>query len=125
SRSFGQMARQIQDSIADLERANVELEARVEERTAFLKQLNQELFDSQGKLERAREAAEAASRAKSEFLASMSLELRTPLNGILGYAQILRRSGKLAAAELHGVEIIGQCGAHLLTLINDVLDLAK
>ncbi|MCC6559295.1 MAG: response regulator [Polyangiaceae bacterium] len=125
SRSFGQMARQIQDSIADLERANVELEARVEERTAFLKQLNQELFDSQGKLERAREAAEAASRAKSEFLASMSHELRTPLNGILGYAQILRRSGKLAAAELHGVEIIGQCGAHLLTLISDVLDLAK
>lgn len=125
SRSFHQMARQIQESFTGLERANQELEARVEERTAFLQQLNQKLVESQEKLEAARVAAEGASRAKSEFLASMSHELRTPLNGILGYAQILRRSGKLPASALHGLGVIQQCGSHLLTLINDVLDLAK
>ncbi len=69
--------------------------------------------------------ANAASRAKSDFLANMSHELRTPLNGILGYAQILERSPALADKERYGVNIIHQCGSHLLTLINDVLDLAK
>lgn len=75
-------------------------------------------------LETAREAADIANRAKSEFLANMSHELRTPLNGILGYAQILQRSD-LSAKQKHGTDIIEQCGSHLLTLINDVLDLAK
>lgn len=73
----------------------------------------------------AKEAANAANQAKSDFLASMSHELRTPLNGILGYAQILGRSKALPEKERHGVNIIHQCGSHLLTLINDVLDLSK
>jgi PAS domain S-box-containing protein len=76
-------------------------------------------------LSRAKEAAEAASFAKSEFLANMSHELRTPLNGILGYAQILQRSPKLDAEERSRIDIIYQCGSHLLTLINDILDLSK
>ena len=75
-------------------------------------------------LETAKEAADIANRAKSEFLANMSHELRTPLNGILGYAQILQHSN-LSAKQKHGADIIEQCGSHLLTLINDVLDLAK
>ena len=75
--------------------------------------------------EEAKEAANAANHAKSEFLANMSHELRTPLNGILGYAQILQRSKTLTQHERKGINIIEQCGYHLLTLINDILDLAK
>ncbi|MEG4443850.1 ATP-binding protein [Microcoleus sp. AT9_B5] len=75
--------------------------------------------------EQAKLTAEIANHAKSEFLANMSHELRTPLNGILGYAQILIRSKKFQETELKGLEIIQQCGSHLLTLINDILDLSK
>ncbi|MFO1349591.1 MAG: cache domain-containing protein [Gammaproteobacteria bacterium] len=73
----------------------------------------------------ARDAAEKANRAKSEFLAHMSHELRTPLNGILGYAQILLKQSDLSAKEQEGLQVIRQCGDHLLMLINDILDLAK
>ncbi len=76
-------------------------------------------------LAKAKEAAEAASIAKSEFLANMSHELRTPLNGILGYAQILQRSKHLREEERSRIDVIYQCGSHLLTLINDILDLSK
>lgn len=76
-------------------------------------------------LTQAKEAAEAASYAKSEFLANMSHELRTPLNGILGYAQILQRSKNLQPEERSRIDVIYQCGSHLLTLINDILDLSK
>ena len=73
----------------------------------------------------ARHAAEAANRAKSAFLANMSHELRTPLNGILGYAQILLRDQALSERQSAGLNVIQQSGEHLLTLINDILDLAK
>jgi len=55
----------------------------------------------------------------------MSHELRTPLNGILGYTQILSRSTAITTKERQGINIIHQCGSHLLTLINDILDLSK
>jgi PAS domain S-box-containing protein len=73
----------------------------------------------------ARHAAEAANRAKSVFLANMSHELRTPLNGILGYAQILERDPAMGARQLAGIDVIRKSGEHLLTLINDILDMAK
>ena len=80
---------------------------------------------AEAQLQKTREAAEAANRAKSEFLANMSHELRTPLNGILGYAQILKADATLGDQHREGVEIIRRSGEHLLTLINDILDLSK
>ncbi len=73
----------------------------------------------------AQEAAESANQAKSEFLANMSHELRTPLNGILGFAQILNRDKTLNPQQQDAVHTISQSGKHLLTLINDILDMSK
>ena len=80
---------------------------------------------AQEAMQQAKLAAETANRAKSDFLASMSHELRTPLNGILGYAQILKRDTNMGEKQIAGVEVIQRSGEHLLTLINDILDLAK
>lgn len=87
--------------------------------------LFEELQRAKEAAEESQRAAEAASRAKSEFLAQMSHELRTPLNAILGYTQMLKRGKALTPGLAEGLEIIHQSGDHLLTLIDDLLDLAK
>lgn len=76
-------------------------------------------------LVQARITAEDANHAKSQFLSSASHELRTPLNGVLGYVQLLQRQKKLPPESQGYLDAIENCGQHLLTLINDVLDLAK
>ncbi|QTA89328.1 PAS domain S-box protein [Desulfonema magnum] len=84
-----------------------------------------DIRDMANKLKKAKEAAECANQAKSEFLTNMSHELRTPLNGILGYTQIFKRDSSLTEKQLEGIEVIHNCGEHLLTMINEILDLSK
>ena len=76
-------------------------------------------------LKDAKEAAEQASLAKSQFVANMSHELRTPLNAILGFSQIMANSDNLTTKQRENLQIINRSGDHLLSLINDVLNISK
>ncbi|MEG4147396.1 PAS domain S-box protein, partial [Microcoleus sp. Pol12B5] len=76
-------------------------------------------------LQKSKEVADAANKAKSEFLSKMSHELRTPLNAILGFTQVLARDSSLSNIQQGQIGIINRSGEHLLTLINDVLEMSK
>ncbi|MBD2199632.1 MULTISPECIES: AAA family ATPase [Calothrix] len=93
---------------------NVRLEQEISERKKI-----------EAELEQAKDAAETANRAKSTFLANMSHELRTPLNAILGFSQLMNQDTNLSSEQKDNLEIIHRSGEHLLTLINQVLDLSK
>ncbi len=84
-------------------------------------ELQQEIVERK----RAEEAAQAANRAKSAFLANMSHELRSPLNAILGFSQLMSRCNDLSSEHQENLQVIIRNGEHLLTLINQVLDLSK
>ncbi len=141
---------ELQKSQRELKRHHDSLEQLVEERTFTLHETNtrlqreiierkqaevqvrtlnaeleQRVLDRTLELSRAKKSAESANQAKSEFLANMSHELRTPLNGILGYAQILQSDNALSPLQQNGLDIIYRSGKHLLTLINDILDISK
>jgi signal transduction histidine kinase/FixJ family two-component response regulator len=118
SRAFNEMAQQLQASFAnlasineELDSVNQDLEIRVECRTL--------------ELEQAKNLAESANFSKSEFLANMSHELRTPLNAILGFSQLMNRETSLTTEQKENLGIINRSGEHLLSLINEILDLAK
>ncbi len=109
--SFNYMAEQLQTSFQKLEEYSQTLEQKVKERTV--------------ELEQAKLIADSANQAKSTFIANMSHELRSPLNAILGFAQIMTRSQSLGRENQENVGIVYRSGEHLLSLINNILDLSK
>jgi signal transduction histidine kinase len=116
----------------EIEAKNRALEQDIERRTQTEKELQrhrehlEELVKERtAELTVAKERAEVANQAKSTFLASMSHELRTPLNAVLGYTQLLKRDQNLNEHQLASLGTIQRSGEHLLTLITDLLDLAK
>jgi len=101
----------------------------VEYKNRLLKQQvteqTKELRDEKNKADILRDKAEVANRAKSTFLANMSHELRTPLNAILGFSQIMAHGQNLLPEQKENLQTINRGGEHLLSLINDVLDMSK
>src|ERR1700694_4463543 len=120
TRAFNEMLGQIQEREGALQKVHRELEQRVQARTAQLAAANKELELKNREVER-------ATRLKSKFLASMSHELRTPLNAIVGFSDLLaeQTAGALNDKQKRFVNHIKQGSAHLLQLINDILDLSK
>ncbi|MDP9173178.1 MAG: CHASE domain-containing protein [Planctomycetota bacterium] len=102
-----------------------ELEARIHERTQALERSNRALHSEIAERKRAEIAAASASRAKTDFLANMSHEIRTPMNAILGYAQLLHRDRKLTESHRDALDTIVSSGEHLMSLIDEILDLSK
>lgn len=88
-------------------------------------QLVDQIQTKSEELKIAKDRADASNRAKSSFLAKMSHEFRTPLNAILGFAQVMGRDGSLSSIQQEQLKIINQSGEHLLNLINDVLQMSK
>jgi len=84
-----------------------------------------ELRQSEERLREAKDSAEAANRAKTAFLANMSHEVRTPLNSILGYAQLLLRGNNSVKNPASKLKSIIDSGEHLLGMMNELLDLAR
>jgi signal transduction histidine kinase len=84
-----------------------------------------ELAGANKELKKAKEEADTANRAKSQFLANISHDLKTPLNGILGFSGMLKNDPELEEEQRRSIQIIEQSGLHLLDLISDILDISK
>ena len=117
---LGGLADELNGMAASLQASVQSLEQKVEERT-------RELQKALAELSRKGRQLEVASKHKSEFLANMSHELRTPLNAIIGFSQVLRERlfGEINEKQEEYLDDILTSGNHLLSLINDILDLSK
>ncbi|NUN63724.1 response regulator [Pseudanabaena biceps] len=102
----------------NLQKANIDLEQRVLDRTIDLQQ-------SESKALELAATAELANQAKSTFIANMSHELRSPLNAVIGFSQLMMRTNNLPKEHYANASIINRSGDYLLTLINNILDLSK
>ena len=118
--TFNHMAASLESTYRDLERLNIGLEEKVQERT-------EELQRQQEQLQEVNVQLEIANSHKSEFLANMSHELRTPLNAVIGFSEVLldKMFGDLNAKQEEYLDDILSSGRYLLSLINDILDLSK
>jgi signal transduction histidine kinase/CheY-like chemotaxis protein len=111
--------------LKELESAQKQLTAELQQRTT---EMEVELFERSQELQHLNRELQAANKAKSIFLANMSHELRTPLNAILGFSELLIDDSSDhfgSQARKQFLEQIHSSGAHLLSLINDILDLSK
>jgi signal transduction histidine kinase/DNA-binding response OmpR family regulator len=136
---IGDLSQRFNRMAAVLEVSRLSLEARVRDRTSDLERVNEalqqqreellaqgaELQARQQELAAKNEDVEHANRMKSSFLANMSHELRTPLNAIIGFSELLQDEAQLSTRHAAFLADVVGSGRHLLTLINDILDLAK
>jgi signal transduction histidine kinase len=126
-KSYKERHEEQQKRIRQVEELNVELEDKVAERTQELQEVLTRIERANRQLVTTNEQLTEANRAKSEFLANVSHELRTPLNAIIGFSELLRDHsfGGLNGQQDGFVKDINESGEHLLSLINDILDLSK
>ena len=113
--------------IESLKQISVQLTIAIQQSTLF-EQAKTEIVErklAEAALQKAVVAADKANRAKSEFLSSMSHELRTPLNAILGFSQVMVRDSSLNNQHQQHLEIINRASEHLLSLINDILEMSQ